>query len=456
MKGKKKAMKKLIAMTLAVMLAGMALTACGDSSSSSSGGESSSAAQSSSSAETESTSGDESQADAGSDLKAPVADGAIDITQGMTENMLTRSILSEGDTTRLANKLKEAKDTSNDKTWNIVFLGDSITAGSSAAGTKYNFVGLFTEWWKQNYNKKTIITNAGIGATNTYFGVHRADRDVLSKEPDIIFIEFINDSGDMFYEKTMESLIRKCLAYKSNPAVVLVEMSLDGGGNALEQHLPPAEKYGVPVLSYHDAIYPEVQAGNISFKSSKGRPGDKDGLSPDGTHPNNCGHAMVAQMIENFIDKVAATADQAGEITPFDESSESLTGDVYKNAHISDTSTKDFEVKDVKGFAEESTPWNFQNGWSAVNAGDTITFEMEFRNLGMLYYKTVNGESGSVEVKVDDGEGVVVSGDFSGGWGDYTADTEIYSSDDTAKHTVTVTVLDGDKTNFEIHGWLVS
>lgn len=442
-------------MTLAVLLAGTVFTACGDSSSSSSGSESA-AAESGSAAAEESSGGDDSQADANSDLKAPVADGEIDITQGMTENMLARSILSEGDTTRLANKLKEAKDSSNDKTWNIVFLGDSITAGSSAAGNQYNFVGLFTKWWKENYNKKSVITNAGIGATNTYFGVHRADRDVLANDPDIIFIEFINDSGDMFYEKTMESLIRKCLAYKSNPAVVLVEMSLEGGGNAIAQHLPPAEQYGVPVLSYHDAIYPEVEAGNINFKSSKGRSGDKDGLSPDGTHPNNAGHAMVAQMIENFIDKVAATADSAGEITPFDTSSESLTGDIYKDARIIDTSTPDEYKSEMKGFADESTPWNFQNGWSASNAGDTITFEMEFRNLGMLYYKTVKGNTGSVEVKVDDGEGVVVSGDFPNGWGDYTADTEIYTSDAAAKHTVTVTVLDGDKTNFEIHGWLVS
>ena len=442
-------------MALAVVMAGAALTACGDSGSSSES-TNASAADSQSTDAASDGGDDSSQAQGDPNLKAPVADGAIDITQGMTENMLTRSIHFEGDTTRLANKLKEAKDAGNDKTWNIVFLGDSITAGSSAAGTKYNFVGLFTDWWKENYNKKTIITNAGIGATNTYFGVHRTDRDVLSKEPDIIFIEFINDSGDMFYEATTESLVRKCLAYKSNPAVVLVEMSLEGGGNALEQHVPVAEKYGVPVLSYHDAIYPEVEAGNINFKSSKGRPGDKDGLSPDGTHPNNCGHAMVAQMIENFIDKVAATADSAGEITPFDTSSESITGDIYKDARIVDTSTPDEYKAEMDGFAEESTPWNFQNGWSASKAGSTITFEMEFRNLGMLYYKTVKGETGSVEVSVDGGDPVVVNGDFAGGWGDYTADVEVYTSDAAAKHTVTVKVLDGDKTNFEIHGWLVS
>ena len=442
-------------MTLALVLAGAALTACGDSGSSAESTNASAASSQDSSQGAEGSSADDGK-QADPDLKAPVADGAIDITQGMTENMLIRSVHFEGDTTRLANKLKEAKDTSNDKTWNIVFLGDAITAGSSAAGNQYNFVGLFTNWWKENYNKKTVVTNAGIGATNTYFGVHRTDRDVLSHEPDIIFIEFINDSGNNFYQKTTESLVRKCLAYKSNPAVVLVEMSLEGGGNTIEQHVPIAEKYGVPVLSYHDAIYPEVEAGNINFKSSKGRSGDKDGLSPDGTHPNNWGHAMVAQMIENFITKVSETADQAGEITPFDENSESITGDIYKEAHIVDTSTPKEYKSEMKGFAEESTPWNFQNGWSASKAGDTITFEMEFRNLGMLYYKTVKGGTGSVEVSVDGGDGVVVSGDFPNGWGDYTADTEVYTSDAKAKHTVTVTVLDGDKTNFEIHGWLVS
>lgn len=447
-------LRKLMAAALAVSMTAVCFTACGDSSSSSSAG--SSGADSSQASTDSAVSQTDSGSDVNADLKAPVADGPIDITQGMTENMLTRSIHYEGDTTRLANKLKEAKSEDNDKIWNIVFLGDSITAGSTTSKGEYTFVNRFTLWWKDNVNKKSKIINAGIGATNSYYGVHRLDRDVFVNTPDIIFIEFINDTGDMFYESTMESLIRKCLAYETNPAVVLVEMSLDGGGNAQEVHEAPAEKYGVPILSYHDAVDPEIKAGNLTFKSSGGGSSDTDGLSPDGTHPNDYGHLMVAQMIENFLDKVAASADDAGEITPFDTSSESVTGDLYKDAKICDRSTGDIKAKDQKGFKDESSPWNFKDGWTATNAGDTISFDMEFKNLGMLYLKTIDGKTGAVTVTIDGEEVKTIDGDFPNGWGDYGTDIEVYRSDETAKHTVTVTVNDGDKTKFEILGWLVS
>ena len=268
-------MKKLIAFMLALAVFATALTACGDSSSSSSQGADSAAASSQGSSESTASEEGSSEGEQGgesSDLKAPVADGPIDITQGMTENMLTRSIHFEGDTTRLANVLKNAKDPDNDKAWNIVFLGDSITAGSTVSQGSLSYVNRFSLWWKDNVNRKTIFTNAGIGATNSYFGVHRVDKDVFEYTPDIIFIEFINDSGNVFYEATMESLIRKCLAYETNPAVILIEMSLEGGGNAQDIHSTSAEKYGVPVLSYHDAITPEIEAGNLTFKSSTSKP----------------------------------------------------------------------------------------------------------------------------------------------------------------------------------------
>lgn len=443
-------MKKLLAFTLAVCMAGAAFTGCGDESSSS--GSSSAANDSSVSSQGGADSGSGAE---NSDLKAPVADGAIDITQGMTENMLTRSVHLKGDTSRLAQKLKEAKE-GGDKTWNIVFLGDSITAGSTTSKAENTFVNRFTLWWKENFNRKSIITNAGIGATNSYYGVHRLQRDVFVNEPDIIFVEFINDTGNPFFEATMESLLRSCLAYKTNPAVILIEMSLDGGGNAQDIHSTSAEKYGVPVLSYHDAVNPEIEAGNINFKSSAGKSTDTDGLSPDGTHPNDCGHLMVFQMIEKFFNDTLAEADSAGEVTPFDTSSESITGDLYKDAKISDRSTGDVTVKENNGFEEKSSPWNFQNGWTADKSGESITFEMEFKNLGMLYLKTVDGKTGKVSVSVDGTEVSTVDGDFTGGWGDYGTDTEVYRSDETAKHTVTVTVLDGDKQKFEVLGWLVS
>lgn len=456
-------MKKILALTLALIVTAALFVGCGDGDSSS---KAESKADASSSAAVESTaeSTPDSAAESAADSTAPEStdDSSMSIDEkqkamvapadapftpdhdNITDNMLRRSEHSFGDPERLIAKLKEAKSGEVKKLTQIVFLGDSITAGSGATNSKYQFVKQYENWFKENVSVLCKVTNAGIGATDSYLGVHRVDKDVLSLEPDIIFIEFINDRDDEFYQTTMDSLIRKCLAAPSNPAVVLVEMSLKGGGNCQTAHSAAAETYKVPVLSYHDAITPEIEAGNFTF----------DDLSKDGTHPNSIGHTWVAKIIENFCEQVLK-ADRMPEIKPFDTSIESPTGDKYAGGKVSDSTTGDITVADQGNWLDGTTPWNFQNGWSVGEPG-TITFEMEFKNLGMVYYKDVSGKAGIANVAVDGKDVMQVDGDFTGGWGSYAANVECYSSDETAKHTVTVTIPEGDKTQFEILAWLIS
>jgi hypothetical protein len=242
----------------------------------------------------------------------------------------------------------------------------------------------------------------------------------------------------------MDSLVRRCLSQPNNPAVVLIEMTLEGGGSAQNVHSEIAETYGVPVISYHDAIMPEIEAGNIQWTD----------ISPDDTHPNDQGHVMLAQMLENFVQKLKDNIDNIDtEAKDFDTSIESPTGYKYENAFLADKNSDKITVTDVGAFTEDSSPWNFQDGWAASNGG-SITFEMEFKNLGMLYYKTIDGESGTATVTVDGVEISEINADFTDGWGDYACNTEIVSFDESSKHTVTVTVPEGKK--FEILRWMIS
>ena len=129
----------------------------------------------------------------------------VDIMKGASEKMLERSILLEGDTSRLAEKLNNALVNSKQMT-NICFLGDSITQGSAAEQSNNQYVNRFKTWWEENVSYYVDVTNAGIGATDSYIGVHRVQKDVLDLKPDIIFIEFINDTDDFFYKTCMDSL----------------------------------------------------------------------------------------------------------------------------------------------------------------------------------------------------------------------------------------------------------
>ena len=374
----------------------------------------------------------------------PVADAPFDPADGMTENMLARSVHYEGDVTRLKAKLDQIYDESYAGETKIFFLGDSITEGSGSLSGPNSFRRRTEAWFNENGKSRIVCKSAGIGATDTYLAVHRVERDVLSMDPDIIFIEFINDSDDEFYTACMESLIRKCLAAPTNPAVVLIEMTLKGGGNCQTAHATAARAYGVPVLSYHDAVTPEIEAGNFPFSD----------ISADGTHPNPIGHGWVAEIIAHFLEQVSASP-AAGEVTPFDPATPSIMGDKYANAGLYEKNSAGLVARPDGNFIRQTTPKKFQNGWATDNGG-TITFEAEFANFGLLYYKTTDGKTGIVNVKIDGVNLGFVNGNFPDGWGDYPAAVELYTSNESKMHTVTITVSSAARKQFEILGLLMS
>ncbi|EXM38924.1 GDSL family lipase [Ruminococcus albus SY3] len=440
-------MKNKLALILALTICASAFAGCGGASS----GESSKAAESSAEvAETADNSGDTIAEETASEkllAEYPVNDGAYDFKQGATENMLGRSLLNRGDTSRLAAKIQRAVDDPKAVT-NICYLGDSITAGSGASGSAKQYTNLITAWWEENLSLYVLGTNAGIGATDSYLAVHRAYRDV-PPESDIIFIEFINDQDSEFYQATMDSLVRYCLALENQPAVILIEPSTEGGGSPQSAHLKVAETYDLPMISYHDAIIPEIDAGNFAWKDT----------SNDNVHPNDAGHAVMAQCVLNLFDQVKdGLENESKEVTPFDPAAvESPTGDRFAGATLGSADTPELvEVVDAGTFTESAQFGNFSGGWGSTTGGSAV-FKIKCKDLGILYHKNISGTFGKVAVKVDDNAAVIVDGDFPGGWGNYPKAEEIFSSDETAEHTVKVEFINGDTApDFEILGWMIS
>ena len=463
-------MKKTLAMILALCLCTAVFTGCGDQSSDES------KATENSSAASDKNDGDEEapddgeppqegdnagEGDDGSDAEAPVGDtpseqllaqypvndGAYDFTQGATENMMGRALLNRGDTSRLAAKMQRAIDDPKSIT-NICYLGDSITAGTGASTSSNQYVSQITEWWENNWDSYVLGTNAGIGATDSYCAVHRADRDI-PPESDIIFIEFINDQDNELYESTMDSLVRKCLAMENNPAVIIIEPSTEGGGSPQNAHLKIAQAYDIPMISYNDAIQPEIAAGNFAWSDT----------SSDTVHPNDAGHTVMAQCVTNLFQQVLDNIDNENkEVTPFDPAAvESPTGDKFANAMLGNVYATDaVDLVDPGTFTGDAYFQSFTGGWASTEGG-SATFEITCKNLGMLYMKNIKGEQGQISVKVDDEPAVLINGDFPGGWGNYAKCDEIYSSDETATHTVTVEFINGDTNpKFQILSWLIS
>lgn len=381
------------------------------------------------------------------ELKAPVADGKIDLSQGATENMLVRSVLNHGDTRRLAQKLRTARELADNTglssserqelSTKISFMGDSVTTGYNAPGEK-KFTLLFQTWWEKSFSFYAEWNNAGMVGTDSYLGVHRADSDMLFEEPDIIFIEFINDQNTNFYKESMDSLLRKCMSMPNKPAVILIEMMWADGSSPQQIHSELAEAYDIPVISFRDAVMPEIDAGNLAWEE----------LFADDVHPNEKGHELIAQMIESYFDSVADEMYSVGEPEAF--TAESPTGDKYHNAAILDV-TSDI-VWQNNGFDHGSQLRSFQNGWGTITGGD-ITFAIECKNLGLAYSMISGGDGGTAEIVADNRLITTIDAAVPGVT-DYAVCTELLSGKKSELHWVTVTVPRGKR--FDVLRWLVS
>ena len=377
---------------------------------------------------------------------APPADGPIDLSRtGATRNMIKRSVVNEGDLARLASKISYAMDHREEST-TIVFLGDSILAGSSASSSN-QFANLVSGWWEYTVSPSFRSVNASIGATDSHLAVHRLERDVFPHDPDVIFIEYINDKNDEFYKASMDSLVRRCLSYESNPAVILVEMALkDGSGGPQQVHSEVGRYYGVPVISYHNAIMPEINAGNFKWTD----------ISADSVHPNDMGHSIAAQLVTTFLDGVVNKLDKIDKTVSTDIPVSPL-GYKYENAHIVNRDSAELVCTNEGSFTGvPAFGKNFTSGWGTTTGGK-MTFEIEMQNLGVVYNKSTAGGYGVAKITVDGVEVKrITDADFTGGWGSYARTVEVFSSDKVEKHTVTIEIEGTEKPKFDIYSFLVS
>lgn len=454
MKGSKNMKKKIFAGITALVMTSALMAGCGSEKNDSSSEKAETTAAETTTAATEEAPAETTteEVNYNEGLKAPVSTEKINLNDGFTANMYARALYNEGDTSRLGAKLKAAVELAADKDMEapekakhatkIAFIGDSITAGSKAS-TDNQYTNVLTKWWDENISYYWNATNAGIGATDSYLAVHRVDEEVLKDEPDIIFIEFINDGNNDFYKATMDSLVRKCLSAPNDPAVIMIEMTMDDGSSAQDVHSEIGLKYNIPIISYHDAVIPEIEAGNFAWTD----------ISPDNIHPNDLGHKMLGDMLARFLSDTIDNLEyiDTDSVTHFDGSIESPTGDKYHDASLLDC--EQAEVTENEGFENNADPWNFQQNLTCEDGG-TATFELEFKNLGLLYYTTTDGKSGVASITIDGELVTEINADFTGGWGDYAKNQEIVSYDEKAKHTVTVTVPEGKR--FGILRWMIS
>ncbi|MGN1160137.1 MAG: SGNH/GDSL hydrolase family protein [Lachnospiraceae bacterium] len=315
----------------------------------------------------------------------------------------------------------------------IACIGGSITQGTisngsddSEVGFKKCYADIFFEWWENTFPQTEFeFINAGIGATDSYLGVHRVQKDVLDYDPDLVLVEFsVNDSSSTVCKTTYDNLVRKILKSDSNPAVMLLFMGQTNGATAQDVHVLIGFNYKLPMVSYINVIN-DMMLNQVYT--------DKQ-LSGDVTHPSALGHAITGEILWKYLNSVYEQMDTFGEPQPFDE--KPVTYEAYMDAQILDSLTI---TPDEPGTFSESSKFTvFPNDWTCEEGEGNLTFTVNCRNIGILYYQTIDGNSGQFEIYVD-GECVrTLNADFYGGWGNHAEAAEVYSSDEAAQHTIVI------------------
>jgi lysophospholipase L1-like esterase len=184
----------------------------------------------------------------------------------------------------------------------VCYLGGSITEGAGASDKSRRWATQITAHLNSFGVENAVFReiNAGIGGTDSAYGILRLERDVISCAPHIVFIDFsLNDAGldDDFSTRMYEGIIRKLMALEEPPYVVcigVVPNREQEAKNALHRSI--AEHYGLAYIDVKAAMEAAYGKGDPGVNTAR------DALfRPDNVHPVEAGYDFYTEVIKKEL-----------------------------------------------------------------------------------------------------------------------------------------------------------
>lgn len=206
---------------------------------------------------------------------------------------------------RVARRLREGTVT-------IGFLGGSITDPRPG----YNWPEPVIGWFVNRFpGVRLSVENAAIGATGSALAVFRAQRDIIDRHCDLVFVEYaVNDQGAPAEARmrTREGLIRKLLAGTGRDVVLVHTFCQDMYDDISAGRVPASiaefeelgQHYGVPSVWAGLHALREVMAGRMRWEE----------WLPDGLHPQSRGSLSYAQSVIAYLEQELSAGSDGDEI----------------------------------------------------------------------------------------------------------------------------------------------
>jgi lysophospholipase L1-like esterase len=346
--------------------------------------------------------------------------------------MLERSYLAAGNTERLHAAIEKAKA---GETVTLAYLGGSITEGALAKPRQTRcYAYLSAQAFAKRYMPdaaKLKYVNAGISGTPSLLGITRLEADVLRHQPDIVFVEFaVNDSGDSISQGVYESLLRKLLTAECEPAVILIFTVLSGGNSCQEHMAKLGAHYKLGMVSVKDAIWPEIEAGRMVWND----------YSADNVHPNNAGHAFMADAIDHYFEMAEAVPAEPFAMPRFIRFANLLEG--LENIRHGDSrilSTGSFPVG-------PAACYSYAMGWwhkGLISGTEPLVVAAEGSCMTVAYKQMKDTTWGSAQLWVDGVCKATLPGYDQNAWGNIK--TQLITFGDKGLHTIELRMAEGQE-----------
>lgn len=341
--------------------------------------------------------------------------------------MVDRSIVSVGNTERIG-KVFDRAAKGEDIT--VAYIGGSITEGYSVGSqSPLCYASLSAADFQTTYMQGGTVTcqNNGLSGTPSVLGNLRAPSEMLATNPDVIFIEFaVNDGGEYQYQVAYESLVKSCLEQENQPAVILLFTYMETGHTCQDNQQAIGAHYDLGMISVRDAIVPEMEAGRMIW----------DDYADDDVHPNQAGHALVAEFIARYFEKAAAVKKADAYAMP----AEPYLADLYEDTALWDAANMKYHDG---AWEVRTTNSHFKAGFTYVpgKENEALSFTVTAKDLFIVYKKAASNDWGMMGVYINGSLEAIVNGYGANAWGGPAVDL-VYEGDSVQELKVEIKMLD--------------
>ena len=343
-----------------------------------------------------------------------------------------------------------------DKTANIAYYGGSITQGYGASDRNNIWRNRTKQWFKEHYPDAAINEiYACFGESGTYLGTYLLDDYILSRNPDLVFLEYaINDryanltkeESRRGYEtilRTIKERLPKC----DIVSLITLDYSTKGDAWYYEQaaaHAEVAGAYNVPVIFMGHALSDHIQRENKSRWT----------YFIDIVHPTDDGYTFYTDVIFEFLNNELCAKVLPDEYLA-DDTLPSLLSDYLLDGDRRLIQVDESTLADCDKTVWSWCPGNYlddaalrQKGFVAAKIEKNPTFVYTFTGTELALYTNIKNSAFSFTYTVDDGE------EKTGTFKSHNP-TPIVSGLPAGEHTVKISLADG-ASELGISDWYIS